>query len=63
MVDLLIVLAKLFASIILLSLFIAGVFKANPKTHNPKNRPIAEYMAGFICTFGALLGLYFLWIY
>ena len=54
--------SEVLATIFLIAFFIAGVFKANPRAHNPEYRPIAEYAAGFlICSF-SLAGLYYLWI-
>lgn len=45
------VMGKVFASILLVILFITSLFKANPKTHNPEHGHKAEYLAGFICFF------------
>lgn len=60
--SVIIVLIKVLCSIFLVAFFIAGVFKANPRTHNPERRPMAEYMAGFIIFLFSLVGLYYLWV-
>jgi hypothetical protein len=57
-----IVLGKIFATVFLVAFFIAGIFKANPRTHNPENRHIAEYIAGFLICMFSLVGVYYLWI-
>lgn len=44
----LIVAAKVFATLFLVALFIAGIFNANSRTHDPTSPPIAEYAAGFM---------------
>lgn len=59
--SILIVIAKVLCSIFLVAFFIAGVFKVNPRTHNPERRPMAEYMTGFIICMFSLIGLYYLW--
>ncbi len=56
----LIIIAKLFASLILVASLIVGAFKANPRTHRYDHR--AEYLTGFIFFIGALAGLYYLWV-
>jgi len=53
--------AKVLASTFLIALLIAGIFKANPRTHNSKYGHRAEYVAGFIICMTAVLGLYHLW--
>ncbi len=53
---------KVLASLFLVAFLIAGIFKANPRTHNPERRPMAEYMAGFIICLLSLVGLYYLWV-
>ncbi len=56
-----VVLAKIIASVLLVAFLIAGIFKANPRTHNPEFPPLAEYGAGFlICTF-SIWAFYALW--
>ena len=55
------VVLKLFASFLLLVCIFVGTKKADAKTHNPNHRPLAEYMTGFIFTFGGMWGLYALW--
>jgi hypothetical protein len=52
---------KILASIFLVALFITSVFKAHPRTHNPKNGHLAEYTTGFILFTATLAGLYYLW--
>jgi hypothetical protein len=52
---------KLFASLLLLVCIFVGIKKADAKTHNPNHREFAEYMTGFIFTFGGVWGLYILW--
>lgn len=54
--------AKIVASLFLLGFFIAGIFKANPRLHNPKYGHKAEYLTGFIVFIGSLIGFYYLWI-
>ncbi len=61
-VSIVVTLAKVLASIFLVAFFIAGIFKANPRTHNPERRPMAEYMAGFLISVFSLAGLYYLWV-
>jgi len=61
-VDIIIFIAKVLASIFLVAFFIAGIFKANPHTHNPEIGPIAEYSTGFLICAASLVGIYFLWI-
>lgn len=46
---------------LLVALFITSVFKAHPRTHNPKNGHFAEYAAGFILFTTSITGLYYLW--
>ncbi|MGQ9425238.1 hypothetical protein ACXYTJ_06130 [Gilvimarinus sp. F26214L] len=52
---------KILASLFLVALFVAGVFKANPRSHDPEYPPLAEYGAGFISCALACVGLYYLW--
>lgn len=54
-----IIIGKAVASIFLMAFFIAGVLKANPRTH--RYRPMAEYAAGFIICTLSLMALYHLW--
>lgn len=54
-----IVAIKVLASIFMIAFLIAGIFKANPRTH--RYRPSAEYLAGFIICVSATMGLYYLW--
>jgi len=56
-----VVVVKALASIFLIAFLIAGVFKANPRTHNSKYGSRAEYVAGFIICMTAVVGLYYLW--
>jgi hypothetical protein len=51
--------AKIVASIFLIVFLIAGILKANPRTH--RYRPMAEYTAGFIICAFSLVSLYYLW--
>jgi hypothetical protein len=57
----LLIAGKIIATVFLVAFLIAGVLKANPRTHNPEYRRLAEYSAGFlICTF-SIFGIYSLW--
>lgn len=60
--SVLITVAKLAATLFLVMGILVASFKANPRTHNPEYRPVAEYTAGFLMFFCCLLGLYYLWI-
>lgn len=52
---------KIVASVFLFTFLVAGIMRANPRFH-PANHPtIAEYAAGFIITFLACAGFYYLW--
>jgi len=59
--SLLILIAKVFASFLLVICFIVGILKADPRSHNPAYPPLAEYATGFIMCSLSLLGLYHLW--
>jgi len=52
---------KVFSTVFLFVFFIAGVFKANPRTHHPECRPFAEYTAGFMICTSSIIGIYYLW--
>jgi hypothetical protein len=53
------IILKLLASFLLFVCLYVGVLKANKNNH--RQPAIAEYMAGFIFAFGALVGFYKLW--
>jgi uncharacterized membrane protein YphA (DoxX/SURF4 family) len=55
-------LAKVLASIFLVAFLIAGLFKADSRTHNPERRPMAEYMAGFLISVFSIASLYNFWV-
>jgi hypothetical protein len=59
--SIIIAVVKVLASIFLIAFLIAGIFKANPHTHNSKYGHRAEYAAGFIICMAAVIGLYYLW--
>ena len=59
---LILVMLKILASILLIAFLIAGIFKANPRTHNLSYGHTAEYLAGFIVFMIGITGLYNLWI-
>ncbi len=42
--------------------FLVGVWKADPRSHNPEYPALAEYTTGFIMCALALSGLYYLWV-
>ena len=54
-----VIIAKVLATIFLSTLFLAGVLKANPRTH--KHGAAAEYLAGFLACCGSVIGFYYLW--
>lgn len=53
---------KIIGSFLLLIFLLAGVLKANPRTHNPDYPPMAEYAAGFIICVISLVGLHYIWV-
>ena len=59
--DILIITGKIIASMFLFALLVTGVLKANPRFHSPSYRPITEYTTGFILSFLACVGFYYLW--
>ena len=59
--SLLLGIGKILGSVVLVALFIAGVFKANPRTHDPELKPFAEYAVGFVCCFISVVSFYYLW--
>lgn len=60
--TILLITAKIIASIFLLIFLVIAVLRANPQTHNPKYGHTAEYLTGFIFFAGALWGFYVLWL-
>lgn len=62
MIDILVTVTKLLASVFLVTLLVTALLKADPKRHNPKYPAMAEYGAGFIASALACLGLYWLWL-
>jgi hypothetical protein len=52
---------KFFASVILLICFLVGLWKADPRSHNPTYPALAEYATGFIMCGIAVIGFYYLW--
>lgn len=52
---------KVIASIILVGFLVAGIIKANPRTHNLSYGHLAEYSTGFLLFIGSIIGIYFLW--
>lgn len=58
--GILIIIGKIFVTLFLATLFVAGVLKANPRSH--VHGTVAEYTAGFLCCAASLIGLYYLWI-
>jgi hypothetical protein len=62
-VEVIFIIMKSVASLFLLGFFVAGIFKANPRTHNPEYPPLAEYGAGFIVFIGSIVGFYYLWLH
>jgi hypothetical protein len=52
---------KVLSTIFFFAFFIAGVFKADPRTHNPERRPFSEYTAGFLICTSSIIGIYYLW--
>lgn len=57
----LIIVAKVLVTLFLGAFFIAGVFKANPRMHDPEKDSMAEYVAGFLICLFSLSGLYYFW--
>jgi hypothetical protein len=53
---------KVFATIVLLICFLVGVWKADPRSHNPEYPALAEYTTGFIMCALAVSGFYYLWL-
>lgn len=62
MVEVFVIIIKLFATVFLGTLLISGLLKADPRRHNPKYPPLAEYGAGFIASGLAFAGFYWLWL-
>lgn len=62
MIDILIIIVKLLASVFLVALLVSALLKADPRRHNPKYPPIAEYGAGFIASVLSSAALYWLWL-
>ena len=58
--GILIIIGKIFATLFLITFFLAGALKANP--HGHVHGAVAEYTAGFLCCAASLIGFYYLWI-
>jgi hypothetical protein len=56
----LLITVKVIASVFLTAFLIAGILKANPRTH--RHTHMAEYTAGFIICVFSLASLYYLWV-
>ena len=53
------IILKILASFLLLVFIYVGALKANKNNHH--QAAMAEYITGFIFTFGAIVGIYYLW--
>jgi len=59
--DIFLTIIKVLSTIFLFAFFIAGAFKADPRSHHPERRAFAEYSAGFLICTCSIISIYYLW--
>ena len=59
--DILVIIAKVLASIFLAGLILGGIIKLSPAHRNPDIEPLIENIVGGLGLLGGIFGIYYLW--